>query len=69
MKVNDTFVLNFVGLGLIVQNAENVKKVLRMFWQAKLYWINSKTLMNLVNSTLNSTLMEEKKLVIPLCFL
>ena len=42
MKVNDTFVLNFVGLGLIVQNAENVQKVLRMFWQAKLYWINSK---------------------------
>lgn len=26
MKVNDTFVLNFVGLGLIVQNAENVQE-------------------------------------------
>ena len=26
MKVNDNYVLNFVGLGLIVQNAENVQE-------------------------------------------
>ena len=25
LKVNDLYVLNFVGLGLIVQNAENVQ--------------------------------------------
>ena len=26
MKVNDNYVLNFVGLGLMVQNAENVQE-------------------------------------------
>lgn len=47
MKVNDTFVLNFVGLGLIVQNAENVQEGSKDVF-GKLSYIGStvKTLMN-----------------------
>lgn len=47
MKVNDTYVLNFVGLGLIVQNAENVQEGSKDVF-AKLSYIGStvKTLMN-----------------------
>ncbi|WP_415429344.1 diacylglycerol/lipid kinase family protein [Staphylococcus capitis] len=47
MKVNDTYVLNFVGLGLIVQNAENVKEGSKDVF-GKLSYIGStvKTLMN-----------------------
>ncbi|MDS4006658.1 diacylglycerol kinase family lipid kinase [Staphylococcus capitis] len=47
MKVNDTFVLNFVGLGLIVQNAENVQEGSKDVFD-KLSYIGStvKTLMN-----------------------
>ncbi|UZX46377.1 diacylglycerol kinase family lipid kinase [Staphylococcus capitis] len=47
MKVNDTYVLNFVGLGLIVQNAENVQEGSKDVF-GKLSYIGStvKTLMN-----------------------
>lgn len=47
MKVNDTYVLNYVGLGLIVQNAENVQEGSKDVF-AKLSYIGStvKTLMN-----------------------
>ncbi|MDS4034083.1 YegS/Rv2252/BmrU family lipid kinase [Staphylococcus capitis] len=47
MKVNDTYVLNFVGLGLIVQNAENVQEGSKDIF-GKLSYIGStvKTLMN-----------------------
>ena len=47
MKVNDTFVLNFVGLGVIVQNAENVQEGSKDVF-GKLSYIGStvKTLMN-----------------------
>lgn len=47
IKVNDTYVLNFVGLGLIVQNAENVQEGSKDVF-GKLSYIGStvKTLMN-----------------------
>ncbi len=47
MKVNGTYVLNFVGLGLIVQNAENVQEGRKDIF-GKLSYIGStvKTLMN-----------------------
>lgn len=47
MKVNDTYVLNFVGLELIVQNAENVQEGSKDVF-GKLSYIGStvKTLMN-----------------------
>ncbi|MCE5090550.1 diacylglycerol kinase family lipid kinase [Staphylococcus devriesei] len=47
MKVNDSYVLNFVGLGLIVQNAENVQEGRKDIF-GKLSYIGStvKTLMN-----------------------
>lgn len=47
MTVNDTYVLNFVGLGLIVQNAENVQEGSKDVF-GKLSYIGStvKTLMN-----------------------
>ncbi len=47
MKVNDTYVLNFVGFGLIVQNAENVQEGSKDVF-GKLSYIGStvKTLMN-----------------------
>ena len=47
MKVYDTYVLNFVGLGLIVQNAENVQEGSKDVF-GKLSYIGStvKTLMN-----------------------
>lgn len=47
MKVNNTYVLNFVGLGLIVQNAENVQEGSKDVF-GKLSYIGStvKTLMN-----------------------
>ncbi|PTE68712.1 lipid kinase [Staphylococcus devriesei] len=48
MKVNDSYVLNFVGVGLIVQNAENVQEGRKDIF-GKLSYIGStvKTLMNL----------------------
>ena len=47
MKVNGTYVLNFVGLGLIVQNAENVQEGRKDIF-GKLSYVGStvKTLMN-----------------------
>ena len=47
MKVNDSYVLNFVGVGLIVQNAENVQEGRKDIF-GKLSYIGStvKTLMN-----------------------
>ena len=47
MKVNDNYVLNFVGLGLIVQNAENVQEGRKDIF-GKLSYVGStvKTLMN-----------------------
>lgn len=47
MRVNNTYVLNFVGLGLIVQNAENVQEGRKDIF-GKLSYIGStvKTLMN-----------------------
>lgn len=47
MKVNDNYVLNFVGLGLIVQNAENVQEGRKDIF-GKLSYVGStvKTLLN-----------------------
>lgn len=63
LKVNDTYVLNFVGLGLIVQNAENVQEGSKDVF-GKLSYIGStvKTLMNpsKFDFTLNVDGREEK---------
>ena len=58
IKVNNQYALNFVGLGLIVQNAENVQDGSKDIF-GKLSYIGStvKTLLNQHNLIINYQLM------------